>query len=142
MPLKLRAARRPHGLDDYRLSELFSLRRPLIALNGYAGDEAAIAAAWARLERPLVELWISGWKPAVKFVVSEAEEPGAPGTRPAGWWRYCAPEPRGKRESEMAYLRRKGLLIDGEQELLAAHARRAATESVLLPAEVSRHRDN
>lgn len=39
-----------------------------------------------------------------------------PGTRPPGWWRFSAPEPRRTGELEPAYLRRLGLLLQGEEE--------------------------
>ena len=41
-----------------------------------------------------------------------------PGTRPAGWWDYEAPEPRRDLESEEDYLRRLDLLFPGEDEAI------------------------
>jgi hypothetical protein len=129
VPRKLRPLKRLHGVDDYHIAELFSLQKALLAFHGYWGDEAAIAAAWATLERPLIELWITGWEPRVRFLMRDAAIPGAPGTRPVGWWKYCAREPRRKQESEVGYLRRKGLIADCEEELLVAHTRRAAASA-------------
>jgi hypothetical protein len=39
-----------------------------------------------------------------------------PGTRPSLWWRFEAPAPRRRAESELAYLRRHRLLLPGELE--------------------------
>jgi hypothetical protein len=135
MPRKVRSAKVPHGLTDYRVAELLSLQRPLIPTEGYCrredgryvADEVAIRAAWQRLDAALVQLWIGGWAPSVRFLVPEAKEPGMPGTRPAGWWKYCAPDRRRRGESQIAYLRRHNLLVEGEEELVEQHARRTAT---------------
>jgi hypothetical protein len=135
MPRKLRGAKIPRGLDDYKLAELFSLERPLIPTEGYCrsedgryvADDSAIRAAWQRLSAALVLLWINGWAPtSARFLAPHVREPGVPGTRPAGWWCHCAPTPRRRRESEIAYLRRHGLLLPGEEELIERHARRTA----------------
>jgi hypothetical protein len=134
MPRKVRSAKAPHGLTDYHVAELLSLQRPLIPTEGYCrredgryvADEVAIRAAWQRLDAALVQLWIGGWAPSVRFLVPEAKEPGMPGTRPAGWWRHFAPSPRRRGESEIAYLRRHGLVLPGEEELIARHSRRTA----------------
>lgn len=37
-----------------------------------------------------------------------------PGSRPSLWWRFDAPQPRRRNESELAYLRRHRLLAPGE----------------------------
>jgi hypothetical protein len=134
MPRKLRAAKVPRGLDDYKLAELFSAKRPLIPQEGYHrredgryySDDDAIRNAWQRLGKSLVLLWINGWAPSVRFLVPDAKKAGVPGTRPAGWWRHCAPSPRRRGESEIAYLRRHGLVLPGEEELIARHSRRTA----------------
>jgi hypothetical protein len=83
--------RSPRVLDDFKLSELLSLQAPLIhggfydpdALGLYCSDKrdvAAIERTWHEREHELLMLWISGWQPAVKFVMPF--EPGRPGTRP------------------------------------------------------------
>jgi hypothetical protein len=92
MPRKLRAAKVPRGLDDYKLAELFSAKRPLITQEGYHrredgryySDDDAIRNAWQRLGKSLVLLWINGWAPSVRFLVPDAKKAGEPGTRPAG----------------------------------------------------------
>ena len=109
MPRKLRAAKLPRWVDRYKLAHLFSLELPLIAGEGYrrsedgrsVADDNAIRAAWQRLDADLVLLWINGWAPSVRFLMPEAKEPGVPGTRPAGWWHYCAPAPRRRREKRL-----------------------------------------
>ena len=127
------------SLSDYEIAEAFHLRPPLIPSEGFLGkvpngergalnrDWEAIALAWQTHGDELIELWVSGWTPSVKFLDTAAKLPGAPGTRPAGWWRFCAPRPRRKRESESAYLSRLGLLLPGEAEAISAHTRRDAT---------------
>ncbi|QEH37928.1 hypothetical protein OJF2_65230 [Aquisphaera giovannonii] len=47
-----------------------------------------------------------------------------PGTRPAGFWQWDAPEPRDAfREGETAYLERLALLLPGEAEAIEAQSR-------------------
>src|SRR5215203_1288049 len=124
-PLLRSAAR----LDDYRLCELLTLRAPLIPTKGFYDpnapadpcshkrDTTAIAAAWRAHEMMLLHLWISGWLPTLKFI---AYEPGAPGTRPPGWWTYRAPDARRQHETEALYLSRHRLWQSGEREAAAA----------------------
>jgi hypothetical protein len=126
-PLLRSAAR----LDDYRLCELLTLRAPLIPTKGFYDpnapadlcshkrDTTAIATAWRAHEMMLLHLWISGWLPTLKFI---AYEPGAPGTRPPGWWRYLTSIGRERHETEERYLTSHCLWLDGEQEAAAAHA--------------------
>lgn len=48
-----------------------------------------------------------------------------PGTRPAAWWDYEAPEPRRDLESEEDYLRRLDLLLPGEDEAIRGNENQA-----------------
>ena len=135
---RIRTSRKLRTLDDYKVCEALTLRSPLIPTEGFwdrhgpglrcaeQRDEQAIGAAWRAGERFMLGLWVSGWQPTVEFVVFD--EPGRPGTRPPGWWKYCAPEQPGNRESEKSYLTRLNLWLDGEQ---AAEAATCSKKSVL-----------
>jgi hypothetical protein len=105
MALLTRAARE---WTDYQVCELLGGRA---LLGGEGVSEEAFEDAWKRYSDHLVNLWVSGWTPGVKFVRFVA---GRPLTRPEGWWRYCAPRPRRPGESQWAYLKAEGLLLVGE----------------------------
>ena len=85
-----------------------------------ARDTLAIARLWREYERELVELWITGWEPEHKFADWEWGKPGKRGTRPAGWWKHCAPVPRRRGDSEATYLDRHELWLPGEREAYCA----------------------
>lgn len=84
-------------------------RRSLLQGRGFFGDEwgrgtddeqmAARRAAWRKFKAALLREWI-------------AERPG---TRPAAWWLFDAPEPREEHESEAAFLERLDLLTADER---------------------------
>src|SRR4051812_20529318 len=113
-------------VDDYRLAELLTLQPPLIAGAGYYDPEVrgdrvaeqrdtdAIEQAWRELEDQLLALWIAGWQPELKF--TGPVQRGGPGTRPPGWWRFCATEPRRPGEVQAAYLERHHLWLPGERD--------------------------
>jgi hypothetical protein len=76
-----------------------------------------ILERWTRRDH-LREDWV--------LVRDELLGEAAPGTRPGGWWKYEAPEPRRQVgdaiESQAAYLDRLGLLTDQERRRLSAVA--------------------
>ena len=99
--------RKRRELDDFCLAELMTLQPGLIHGGFYDAsaegircvdkrDTIAIEETWRERELELLRLWIGGWIPANKWV--GAYTPGKPGTRPPGWWKYRAPEPRPRRE--------------------------------------------
>jgi hypothetical protein len=121
---RTRIHRAPSRLDDFRAAEALTLCPPLIQCVGFYDrttgwrDERAIEAAWRTHRDRLVRMWIAGWLPTEEFI--SPFKPGRPGTRPAGWWRHCAPEPQRRGETEAQYLSRLALWLDGEQEMLAS----------------------
>jgi hypothetical protein len=142
-------ARGRRNLDDYRASEALTLKVPLIPTKGFYDpaavgtrcaeirDEAAIGDAWRIHEEKLLRLWIEGWLPAATAKFTGFTDPGRPGTRPPGWWKHRAPEPRRRGESERKYLDRLGLWQDGEKAAGAAYERRAQIIRTLAPSSWS-----
>lgn len=59
--------------------------------------------------RPHQELWNAYRRVVLAWWVQHH-----PGTRPPLWWRFDAPGQRRRGESELAFLRRRGLLEPGE----------------------------
>jgi hypothetical protein len=76
--------------------------------------EARRRAAWERHGEALTAWWVAGLPDDEGPSRFHRVTPGGPGTRPWAWWRYSAPERRRRGESEAAYLRRRGLLLPGE----------------------------
>jgi hypothetical protein len=117
-----------HRLTELEMKEALSLDPPWVS-GGFDTkpvdrgcdhrDEAAIAAAWRERERELLEAWTSGWVPSHKF--AGPMRPGKPGTRPPGWWKYCAPTPRRRGETETQYLDRTNSWLVGEREAALPH---------------------
>lgn len=113
--------RQLRALDDLAMAEVLCLVPSLIGSSlDSAGDrDQAIAEQWARREHQLVAAWVNGWTPASKFACF-VDRPGSrAGTRPPGWWRFCAPVPRRPREAESAYLDRVKRWLPGEREQLS-----------------------
>jgi hypothetical protein len=64
--------------------------------------EDALEPAWREHGEAITDAWIAA----------------RPGSRPAGWWRYSAPEPRRDDEPEVVQLRRLRVLTRAEREAL------------------------
>jgi hypothetical protein len=74
-------------MDDYQIAELLSGRRPLLAYEGFWGDEAAIRQAWQEHETGLLQLWRERWQPP-KFA-DWVEPEGRRLVYPPGWRKFC-----------------------------------------------------
>ena len=106
MPRPRRAARSRRTISD-------ALRRWAYGLEAIEGEKLFkytttaehFAGVWDALRDEVVADWI-------------AEHPG---TRPARWWGYDAPDDPPVFESEAAYLDRLGLLTEGERDYLDEH---------------------
>lgn len=99
---------------------------------GPLGEEVFVSkdhrrAAWESFRVDLLDYWTrepAEWRAQGNAPTFNTAEPGGPGTRPAGWWDFDAPEPRRdagpdrRFEAEAAYLDRLGLLAPGEREAL------------------------
>ncbi len=84
----------------------------------YLGISLALLAWFKDEGEPTVERFfnieLAGlWAQHRDFIVA-AWAIKAPRTRPPFWWRFDAPEPLRKNETEHAYLRRHGLLLAAE----------------------------
>ena len=139
MPRKHRPAKRPTGLDDpYMIANALHVGASLLGRRADGEDLAAATALWHRHHNKLLTIWIGGWPGRPKFITSEAEAATAsPGTRPSAWWTIVAHQRQPRTAAaELAYLRKHGLLVPGEEGLIAEreaqHARRAETTSGLL----------
>lgn len=144
---KRRRAKRG-GLTQYKLAELLTGEPwyPAMRYSGYGDGTADIeqfvgeemVADWKAYRDEILKFWISGrFTGGLSFQLTERSEPfkvspwiflrGFAGTRPWAWWRFDAPEPLGD-EDETDYLRRHDLLLPGEDELIAEHAREQIEE--------------
>jgi hypothetical protein len=104
-------------LDEFQTAELLSLRPALLAGSGYEIDgqfaEDRMREAWHQHERELIQAWTSGWRPQSEF--ANFKEAGSPGSRPKGYWKYAAPSPRRRGESEPMYIDRINGWLEGER---------------------------
>lgn len=140
---------RPRRRARDRRSELDNPRTRMRLMEGHDFDffggpelgEDELAAAWEELGEQYVAEWIAG------YTCSDFSHEPAPGSRPWGWWRFEAPEPRRQidpdapgaigppiwfgmasaysggipeYETSAAYLRRLNLLTPEERRLDAA----------------------
>lgn len=145
MTIRQRRTRR-RGLTTYKVMELLTgqTHYPVVGYDGY-GDghhtdlerfaDERMRADYEGHRDALLRFWVGGdWSVTEAF--EEAGLPvkgspflfycGEPGTRPWAWWRFEAPEPLPEGEEESDYLKRHGLLLDGELEELRRARKGAA----------------
>jgi hypothetical protein len=137
MPRKNRPTKQPTELNDpHAVANAMVIGSSLCGRRDDAENVDWATAMWKRHHGALVRAWIAGWRPGTKFVDDEARQAtGAAGCRPPGWWQVVAGRRQPRTASaELAYLRAGGLLAPGEEQLIAAHARRAETVRGLLQA--------